>query len=173
MLAIAWCKRAPFEPLLIQRVQQHVEADAGGVLLGVATAADAFVAFECAADVVRREDDGPAAVDLDAFDLWFDLPTARGDRLSHHRRLAGSRSETCADVVTAVGGGEDRVASGDALEVLGRAARRQFRGGTVGERFAGTDRIGKQRAAAFEVFAELLAFGVGEVEVVAAVHEAM
>jgi hypothetical protein len=33
------------EALLIQRIQQHVEADAGGVLLGVAAAADGFVAF--------------------------------------------------------------------------------------------------------------------------------
>ncbi len=40
-----------------------------------------------------------------------------------------------------------------------------------GEWFAGADGIGEQRAAAFEVFAEPRAFGIGEVEVLAAVHE--
>src|SRR5690242_13319066 len=58
--------------LLIQRVQQHIEADAGGVLWNVATAADALVAFQRAADIEGRKHNRPAAVDLDSFELWFD-----------------------------------------------------------------------------------------------------
>ena len=57
--------------------------------LGVAAAADGFVAFQGAADVVGREDDGPAAVDLDAFELRLDLADAGGDGLAVVGRLAG------------------------------------------------------------------------------------
>ena len=67
--------------------------------LGVAAAADGFVAFECAADVVRREDDGPAVVDFDAFELRFDLADAGGEWLAvggglrvAERRRGGCRS---------------------------------------------------------------------------------
>ena len=92
--------------LLIQRIQQHVEADAGGVLLGVAAAADGFVAFQGAADVERREDDGPAAVDLDAFELRLDLADAGGDGLAVVGRLRVAERDL-ADVEAAVGGGEE------------------------------------------------------------------
>ena len=40
-----------------------------------------------------------------------------------------------------------------------------------GERLARADRVGQQRAAALQVLAKLLALGVGEAEVVPAVHE--
>jgi hypothetical protein len=60
---------------LIQRIQQHIQAEAGGVFLGIAAAADGFVAFQRATDVVGLEDDGPAAVDRL-------LPSSRGSMQS-------------------------------------------------------------------------------------------
>ena len=138
---------------LIQRIQQHVEADAGGVLLGVAAAAEGFVAFERAADVVGREDHGPAAVELDAFELRLDLADAGGDRLiGRRRRLADRGAMTLADVEAAVGGGEERVVGRDALERVAGERGGEFAAEGGGERFARADRIGQQRAAAFEVF---------------------
>src|SRR5262249_20767657 len=74
--------RSVVPPLLVQRVPRRVRADAGGVLLCVAAAADALVAFQCATDIVRREDDGRSAVDVHAFELRLDLADARGERLS-------------------------------------------------------------------------------------------
>ena len=61
--------------------------------------------------------------------------------------------------------------AGMRLELLaGKAAAISWRN-DVGERFAGTDRVGQQRAAAFQVFAEPRAFGIGQVEILPAVHE--
>ena len=117
--------------LLIQRVEQHVEADAGGVLLGVAAAADALVAFERAADVERREDDGPAAFELDAFELRFDLADARGNGLGVVGDLRVAERDV-ADVVAAVGGGEEFVAGGNGLELFaGKAAASSWRNDSV------------------------------------------
>ena len=143
---------------LIQRIQQHVEADAGGVLLGVAAAADGFVAFQRAADVVRREDDGPAAVELDAFELRLDLADAGGDRLLAVGGGLRIAERDLADVEAAVGGGEDRVVGGNALTIAWPGQRGgEFAAEGGGERFARADRIGEQRAAAFQVFAKLRA----------------
>src|SRR3954470_9663811 len=76
----------PQAVLLVQRVQQHVEPDARGVLLRVPSTADRFVAFERAADVVGRKDHGPTAIDLNAFKLRFDLANSGGNGLVAFRR---------------------------------------------------------------------------------------
>ena len=57
------------------------------------------------------------------------------------------------------------------LELFAGEGGGEFAAEGFGEGFAGADRVGQQRAAAFEVFAKALAFGVGEVELLAAVHE--
>ena len=73
-------------------------------------------------------------------------PSSRGLRVAE-RDLA--------DVEAAVGVGEERVVGRDALErVVGqRGGQLAAEGG--GERLARADRVGQQRAAAFEVFAKL------------------
>src|SRR3954471_15539281 len=103
--------------LLIKRIQQHVEPDASGVLLGVAAAADALVAFQCATDVERREDDGPAAFELHAFELRFDLADSRGDGLRVVGRLRVAERNV-ANVVASVCSREEFVSGGNGLELF-------------------------------------------------------
>src|SRR4051794_38576818 len=105
--------------LLIKRIQQHVEPDASGVLLGVAAAADALVAFQCATDVERREDDGPAAFELHAFELRFDLADSGGNRLGIVGGLRVAERDV-ADVEAAIGRGEKLVTRGNGLKLFAR-----------------------------------------------------
>ena len=51
------------------RVDHDVRGDSKRAFVDVALAVEALLAFERAADVVLRVDDGPAVVDLDAFEL--------------------------------------------------------------------------------------------------------
>src|SRR5262245_50261785 len=65
---------------LVQRVQQHVEADAAGVGAGVSFALERLVVLKRATDVVRREDHGVAIAKLDPFQVRLALTDQRLDR---------------------------------------------------------------------------------------------
>src|SRR5436190_22202004 len=53
---------------LLQRVQQHISAETGSVLWGVAFAFERGAFFEGAANVVGRKNHGDAAVDFETFE---------------------------------------------------------------------------------------------------------
>src|SRR5262249_10237215 len=68
-------------------------------------------------------------------------------------------------------GREDFVGGGNSLKLFARKRGSEFVTEGLSEGFAGADRVGQQRAAALQVFAKALAFDVGEVGLLGAVHE--
>ena len=80
---------------LLQRVQHHVQPDSGGVLAGVAAAAQRILLLQRAAYVVGRKDHAPVVGELDAFQLGRDplwMAASNGPPLAGE--VTGSRRET-------------------------------------------------------------------------------
>ena len=55
--------------IAVQTIEQHVDADFGGIVAGVAFALRDGCVLERATDVKRREDHAKPPIDLDAFQL--------------------------------------------------------------------------------------------------------
>ena len=136
--------------LLVQRVHQHVEPQSGSIFAVVPATLDRLMIFQRAANVIGRENHGPAMTDLDSLQLRSRFAYSGRNRLTlHHGEWIPQRY--FAHVVPAVSRGKNGVLRWNRLQGVIRQRFLQLptKGGC--KRFACANRVGQQSPSVFQI----------------------